>query len=509
MVALGVRGYRLSARSLWFDEAFTWRLVQFPVSEMLRRVGADNSPPLHFLLLRGWINLFGASPSGLRSLSVLLGILTVLGTYLFAAEAFRPAGTAQEAEVTRARGVGLLAAVLVALSAFHVRYSWEVRMYALATALTAFSSWAFFRALRGPSRRRWWLLYGLLALLLAYTHYYGLFTVAAQAVFLAGLLLVREKWQIAAVLRSPTFRHALLAGSVVVVGWLPWLPVFLKQRAQVQGDYWTQPVTGSVLARTCYRMFLQPEYGPTPAPGLELLTADLCVLGLWVLRRRAGPPEWYVIWAAVAPLVFCLVISAYDTKVFGLRFFLMAHLFLLVGLAALVWRVPFAPERVAATALLLAGSLSVLVGFWQDMDVDRRPGARAAADYIHEQRQPGEPVVVCSPLMYFSLLYHAPDRAAHYLYSDGHPIPHFYGTAALTREDLITDAQLRGIPSRRLWAVNMAGGYWGSYRVSVPSGWVERNRRSFREVFGLGEVTVVLYEVERPRAAPPREGRRR
>ncbi len=41
LVGLGIRGHHLSARSLWFDEAFCWRLTEFPVPEMIRRVGLD------------------------------------------------------------------------------------------------------------------------------------------------------------------------------------------------------------------------------------------------------------------------------------------------------------------------------------------------------------------------------------------------------------------------------------------------------------------------------------
>src|SRR5262245_16564124 len=73
LIGLGIRGHDLSARSLWFDEAFCWRLTEFPIPEMIRRVGLDNHPPLYFLLLKGWTSVFGESTMALRSLSVLLG----------------------------------------------------------------------------------------------------------------------------------------------------------------------------------------------------------------------------------------------------------------------------------------------------------------------------------------------------------------------------------------------------------------------------------------------------
>jgi hypothetical protein len=44
--AVWLRCYGLTSRTLWLDEAFTWKLVSFPFVEMLRRATEDNSPPL-------------------------------------------------------------------------------------------------------------------------------------------------------------------------------------------------------------------------------------------------------------------------------------------------------------------------------------------------------------------------------------------------------------------------------------------------------------------------------
>src|SRR5262245_15698192 len=216
LVAIAMRGYRLSARSFWFDEAFCWRLIQFPFAELLDGVARDNPPPLYFIRLRGWAAVFGTSAFALRSLSVLLGGLTVAGMYLFVTEAFRGRGKVEDGQgERRARRVGLVVAALVALSAFQIRWSWEVRMYALGTTLAAFSIWALFRALQAPAAAwRPWFWYGFLTLLFVYAHYYALFSVAAQAVFILGYLLVRARGNPVAVLRGPLCGRAALAAGV-------------------------------------------------------------------------------------------------------------------------------------------------------------------------------------------------------------------------------------------------------------------------------------------------------
>ena len=58
----------------------------------------------------------------------------------------------------------------------------------MGATLAIFSSWALLRALQSPQGRyRDWLLYAVLALLFLYTHNMALFSVAAQAIFIAGL----------------------------------------------------------------------------------------------------------------------------------------------------------------------------------------------------------------------------------------------------------------------------------------------------------------------------------
>jgi uncharacterized membrane protein len=481
----------LSARSLWFDEAFSWRLILFPFSEMMQRVGQDNHPPLYFILLKVWATVFGDSPLALRSLSVIFGILSILGIYLFADEAF-----GDTTDGNRGRGIGLLAATFVALSAFQIRYAQEVRMYVLAGALAVFSSWALLRALRPPSRLHRWLLYGVLALLLAYTHYYALFTLAAQAIFVIGFLLAREDWNLLATCRGAAFRHAVMTAILVTLCWLPWLSVFLQQRAQVQENYWTLPASRWHLVLTSYQLFLPPAQGESvPVPrGQQLLVADLCIAGLWLLRRKARSGEWFILSSVLVPVVLALLVSVYDTRILGAaRFFLMVHLLLLVGLAALVWRLPRV-ERTLVIVFLLAMEVGIDIDFWNAVDVAHKPGARGAAEYISSRRELEEPVVVSFTLFYCAVRYHAQDRDGFYLYTDGSLIPHHHGSAVLTPDDLITEERLRSLTSRRVWVVDMAGGNWGYRSVPVPTGWKELRRAAFTEAFGLGDLIAIEYD---------------
>src|SRR5260221_8860153 len=71
LVGICLRIYNLSFLSLWNDEAFSRYYyqtgLQFMWTEGLR---SESSPPLYYMALGVWIQLFGSSETALRSLSV-------------------------------------------------------------------------------------------------------------------------------------------------------------------------------------------------------------------------------------------------------------------------------------------------------------------------------------------------------------------------------------------------------------------------------------------------------
>jgi mannosyltransferase len=478
LVGLALRCYQLDARSFWFDEAFSWRLIQFPLGEMIQRVAADNHPPLYFILLKAWAAVFGESAWVLRGLSVLLGGATIVGLYLFVIEAF-----------DRNRGLALFTAVLVALGVFQIRWAWEVRMYTLGTALAAFSSWAMFRMLHRPTLGRA-AAYGLLALAFVYTHYYALFTMLAQAIFCLG-------WVVRA---EPLVRRALLlcgfvATAVVIVGFAPWLPALLRQRAQVQSDFWTRPVSTWDFPFALYGMLFEPE-NTTYDRASAALGTGLCGAVVCAALYRASTGARYAVLATVVPMAMCALVSYLDTKIFTLRYFLFANLFFLVCLASLVWRIPTTVYRGIVAGYLLACALAIDVAFWQGMAILDKPGAQAAIAYIEQHKQPGEQVVVCSPVVYLSMLYHAPDRDDWHVYlHDPTAVKHYNGGPVLLESDYWDDERLRNYQQQRIWVVNMHGGGWDPTPVPGPATWTLVEAQDFPEVYRVqGVISVALYE---------------
>ena len=62
VVAVGVALRFLTSSHLWLDEALTVNIARLPLSRIPDALRHDGSPPLYYLLLHGWIAVFGVEP---------------------------------------------------------------------------------------------------------------------------------------------------------------------------------------------------------------------------------------------------------------------------------------------------------------------------------------------------------------------------------------------------------------------------------------------------------------
>src|SRR3712207_5330908 len=155
--AAALRFATLDLQSFWVDEGATVHLLRSDFGGMLDGLTVtEKTPPLYYLLAWLWTRPFGTGEIGVRSLSALIGVLTV------------PAAFALARELVSERAA-LIAAALVAVNPLLVWYSQEARAYAL---LVLLATLATLFCVRG---RPWlWALFSALALA---THYFAAFVV--------------------------------------------------------------------------------------------------------------------------------------------------------------------------------------------------------------------------------------------------------------------------------------------------------------------------------------------
>jgi uncharacterized membrane protein len=266
LIVLGaaLRFVTLGDRSFWVDEGFTLELAGRDLGGMVdvwRRLEAN--PPLYPFLAWLWVKLFGAGEFELRSLSALVGTATIPLAY---------AVTARLAT----RRAALVAALLVSVSALDVWFSQDARPYALLVLTAGLSFWAFLRAREDASPRRLAAWAGVSALAVL-THYFAVYLVAGEALWLLTAHPVRRRATLAAA--------ALPAATFVAL-----LPVALTQRSTNGGVPFIKAT--SFVSRVAgvpaqYVVAFQP-----PAQVAVSVLAFLAIpVAAWLVLRRTDPGE--------------------------------------------------------------------------------------------------------------------------------------------------------------------------------------------------------------------------
>lgn len=502
-LALYLRAYHLSDRTIWFDEAFSYCMVErFSWWEMIDRTGRDVHPPFYYIVLRCWTACVGTSPVGLRSLSVAMGGATIIGFYFFCRDVFSAGCLDKNKRLQQcARSAALLAALLIAVSPSHIRWSYEARMYTLTTALLAFSTWMLVRALHSPGAvGGWWAAYCPTATAMLYTHNYAIFSFAAQIICVAGYFCRRRH----RALSGPALLRAGGAFAVTIAIYSPWVEVLLRQKARVQTDYWIQP-TGWLSVPQAWMSLLFPHNSARSGSDLEALATAGCLLAaiaVFVLRGGAG--RWLVASMIVLPVALSVIVSFVSVAIIVDRYFILAYMFLLCGAARLVASMPRIGSGIALV-LLVAESGAALLNYNKSVDVASAPGMRGAMEYIMARHKSGEPIVVLHPCIYLSARYYARGTATH-LYATHLSLSHYTGGPVLREDDFWFDDDL---PRRRgslIWVIDTTGLRMPGTRQHLPRCWELRgDPTKYRAPFWFeGEVTVSYYERRDGSASPPR-----
>lgn len=339
-----VRFSTLGRQSYWYDELATVSVLHRSFGGMLHAVARSEATPyVYYLLAWLWAQIFGFGEAGLRSLSALAGTLMVPVTFA--------AGAALVS-----RRVGIVAAAIVAVSPFLVWYSQEARAYALFALVAALTMYFFARALRGDQRSLvGWALAAAVAIA---THYFAVFVVGAEALW----LIAHQR------------RRALLATALPAAVLLAEVPLIVKQRHN-GGNLSASPLAHRVAG---IPKDLAVGYSfPAELAG-TIVAAALIVVGVALVRnatrerRRAA-----LIAGAIATLA---VLAPIVVALFGRDYVIARNMIAVVVPAAIFVGAGYTANRVgiAAAVLLCALSLAIVGGVAADTRYGRTDWRGAA-----------------------------------------------------------------------------------------------------------------------------------
>lgn len=223
----------------WIDEGISVGIADFPFADIPGALRLDGNPPVYYLLLHGWLRLFGDSVAAAHSLSTLFAVATIPGTFLLAR---RPLGT----------GVALGAAALAATLPYLTYFGQETRMYAMVAFLSVLVAGLHLRLFDVGARRVQVALAAVLIVLL-YTHTWGVFLVGGS-VLAVGARALQQPDRAG---RIRIVRIGFLVHLAAAVAWAPWIPILAKQASET-GAPWSLTPTFTMLLESIGSL-VQPQ----------------------------------------------------------------------------------------------------------------------------------------------------------------------------------------------------------------------------------------------------------
>jgi hypothetical protein len=360
-----LRLHAITAKSFWFDEGVSVAIARLDwrnFARILWRREANMS--LYYLVLRPWLH-FGQSEAFIRGLSVGFALAAVPAFYWLGRRLFDSR-------------TGLIAATLLAVNAYSVRYSQEARSYSLMLLLCVLSSLCFLKLLESPSRRNR-TAYVLISALAVYAHFFSGLLVLAQGLALRFLDreaipdAPRKDWRWIALAVSPVAIFVATTGA----GPLRWV-----QRPGLK-ELWD------------FALRLTGNAGPLLLGAYVLA----CGAALWpALRQTARRVSWdawryrFLLLWLFFPVILTLAVS-FARPLFLPRYFFFCLPALLLLAAAGMARLRSA--WLLAPALLIFGALSLrgtMSYYRQDFDLGRDDW-RGATQSVLSQARAGDAVI--------------------------------------------------------------------------------------------------------------------
>ncbi len=320
----------LDSKGMLLGETFSVWLANHGIPDLLQWVARiDQHPPLYYILLHYWISLGGDTAYNVRMLSTVFGTATIPFVYLIGK---RLSGAV----------VGLVAALLVAISPFNIGFAQQAGMYTLLALNAAVAMYAlvflltdprsarpigtqFLEKLRGTrspkpaepdkeiefsyisqtgwrawiSRRRWvslkpietdlaWVAFIFFSVAALYSHNMAVLFFIATNIYVLGLMFYYRGKASApeTAFHSTSFANWLKAQVAIVLLWSPWIYNFIQQASRANQEL-SLPAPGwGAIVQTLQSFLNASMPGTAGQVIIWVVYALLLGLGLWHYRKN-------------------------------------------------------------------------------------------------------------------------------------------------------------------------------------------------------------------------------
>lgn len=384
-----LRFYDLGGESYWLDEVTMLNVASRDLAGIAESA-LGGRPPVYVLALHFWMQLFGTSEFATRALSALAGSASLLLLYVVGRDLFD-------------RQVALIATALMAVAEFHIFVSQDIRYYSFLVFFALLSYFSLYRAVERGSGR-YFVLYAVSAILMFYSHTYGLFVLAVQAPY----LLLRwgkvrphiVRWLITGLVVGLAIAPATFGafvktatGTAGVMDWIPdpplWFPALTLMKFVFPGRHYPAPevfaLAGLYFVAACAGFVFLAGRGPWLAAvrGLVPQVNE-------EIRQRNGTPLALVLLWLLGPILFPFVLSKIVDPIYVHRYTIAAapalYLLLALGITAL--------RRVVPVYAVL-GALAILIapGLNEYYVTDVKEQWREAATLVQSREQASDTII--------------------------------------------------------------------------------------------------------------------
>jgi mannosyltransferase len=307
----------------------------------------------------------------LRGLSVLFSVATVPIVYGLGARLF-------------GRNAGLIAAWMLAINAFHIRYAQEIRGYAMVAFFAALATWLLVRNLQEPSSAHW-AAYTAACSLTIYSQFLGAFVILAHFLsftyFRVKDIPVRDLvrsyfWLAVSLLPIALFSMRTGFGTV---NWVPQVQpgVFLSFWEVFGGNYGLLLLS---LEAVAIGLFISGGSGSRNQDGRSVEGWGRALVLLWLF----GP-------------VFLILAISMVHPLFVFRYLIPSLPALTLVIAAGIVRVkPFAFSAAFCGVISVLSVLGTVSYYHADIDIVRGDWQDLFA-FVYDHAQPGDGIVFYTP----------------------------------------------------------------------------------------------------------------
>ncbi len=280
--------------------------------------------PLYYLVVRFWMQIFG-SPYWGRVLSVLFGLMAMLGVFWLSKEIFQSPVTAW------------ISVALVGISPYQILLSQGLREYSLWLLAITLANASLLRALRVNSRSSW-IIYAITLVVGFYSHLFFVFTALCHGIYVFLVVFQKNRRQLL------SFLWTLTAAISV---FMPWLIVILTSIEEIEEKtQWvkTRKSNFSIMVQSFIsqigNQFLDlDEKGGKGQSYFNYLMVILLGLSIYCLIRFTPKKVWLFV---LLPIIIVPITLAVPDLLFGggrslqTRYLLPSGLFVQLAIAQFI-----------------------------------------------------------------------------------------------------------------------------------------------------------------------------